>query len=231
MLVRERKDPENQLNFLPICEECNEGYILKQVITPFYRNCEKLRSLAASRQTQYHSLGAVFNQVYGDVQTKNHLINERTLTTEQRIEIFDKNKLEINQKINEVSFKIKEYLAKDAVMDEEIIKRKVLLDKAQQDFQEKRSCMQRFESDLTALDNEVEDMKIKVEQANAELLRERENILNKSKQRLVGARESVFSNNYAVQIVQGERRTLLRATVPPKQNGSLQQTKPYCILI
>lgn len=78
MLTRERKDPEQPLNFVPICENCNSAYVTKQVLHPFIKNCEKLRTLSAQKEKDYYLLGEGFNRVYGDIQNKNKVIIEKT---------------------------------------------------------------------------------------------------------------------------------------------------------
>lgn len=74
LITRERKDPANPSYFLPICEECNDAYILKQVIFPFCRNAEKLRNLASNKESDYTTLSNAFSKVYGEIVNKNQMV-------------------------------------------------------------------------------------------------------------------------------------------------------------
>ena len=91
-----------------------------------------------------------------------------------------------------------------------------------------------LEQDSKTLDKEIATMKETVALANLELFREREQLM---RDKFMGRtsdpkKESIFSTNYATKII-GEvaRASAKRGSDPPKENGSVKQTKPYCTLV
>lgn len=91
-----------------------------------------------------------------------------------------------------------------------------------------------LEQDSKMMDKEIATLKEQVALANLELFKEREHLIrDKFMGRTSEAKqESIFSTNYAAKIV-GEvaRASARRGSDPPKENGSVKQTKPYCTLV
>ncbi len=79
-ITKERKDPENPQDYQPICDICCDAYISKQVIGPFYRNCEKLRGAVLKKEADYTEMSTRYNLVYGEVQNKNVIVSPSFLT-------------------------------------------------------------------------------------------------------------------------------------------------------
>ncbi len=242
VLTRERKDPDNPAVYHPICEKCNEEYILRQILTPFTRNCEKLRTLATNKEQEYYKLGEGFNRVYGDIQHKNLVILQKTEYTEQKIELYDRTKSEINVKLYDVNMRIKELMARERVIDEQIVNDGVVLEEIQSKLSGLNKEYDGIVEETRELDDDIKSMLDELNIGSIEMYKAREIIkykLNGGKLTTDGniqnatnnGKESIFSNNYAVNIQQGDRKTVLRATVAPKRNGSVQQTKPYCTLV
>lgn len=73
-IVRERKDPQNPAVYWPICEVCNDAYLTKQLIMPFWKNSEKLRAISSARELEYSKLSREFNAVYGELYTKHQIV-------------------------------------------------------------------------------------------------------------------------------------------------------------
>lgn len=138
-------------------------------------------------------------------------------------------------RLNEANFKIKELTAREKIVDEEADQAVSRQREAECKLDRLKLEMQQIDKQNEELDDEIRDMKNQVELADLEMFKERENIMGRAMGGTQGKRpnkESIFSNNYAVQVQNGERKTVIRATVQaPQKNGDVKQTKPYCTLI
>jgi len=130
-----------------------------------------------------------------------------------------------------VNFKIRELQGKDRLINEENDKAVASIAQVELIHREKKEQNFKLEKEIFNLEKDIEDIIFKIDMANMEMQRRKDAIIARKNGQQPQGRESVFSNNYAVQIQQGDRKTLMRATVAPAKNGNVQQTKPYCQLI
>lgn len=160
-------------------------------------------------------------------------MQQNTQKLDSHIEEYDKCKSDINFNIMQTDFKLKELRAREGVIEEEITSNQLRLSERVIYLEKLNHESQLIEDETLILNSEINSMNTLLENAIKELQKEKEYY----RQKIHGEnppplkRESVFSTNYAVQIVQGERKTLLKQTLAPQQNGNVEQTKPYCSLI
>lgn len=91
-----------------------------------------------------------------------------------------------------------------------------------------------MEQDSKMLDKEIATLKEQVAMANLEMFKERENLIRDKfmGRKTESKQESIFSTNYAAKIVSEVSRTSAKQSAePPRENGNVKQTKPYCTLV
>lgn len=62
-LTRIRRDPLDGRKMHPICDRCNIAYLDRQMLTPYWKNMEKLQTIASRREEDYNGLAQVMQEI------------------------------------------------------------------------------------------------------------------------------------------------------------------------
>lgn len=119
-LTRQRKDPQDPETFINICEACNDAYLKKFMLTPYLKHCTKLLAASKTREEEYTRWGQLFTRIFTEVEDKKDVIHQKSSYTNQRVEIYDQDKSDINEKLREINYKVKELIAHEKLLTEQI---------------------------------------------------------------------------------------------------------------
>lgn len=69
-LTRKRKDPQDHKKMHSICDRCNQAYLDRQMLTPFWKNSYKLKVMADQREADFNGLELVMQDINSDIISK-----------------------------------------------------------------------------------------------------------------------------------------------------------------
>lgn len=119
-LTRQRKDPCDPETFVPICEACNDAYLRKFLLTPYLRHCTKLLTASKGREEEYQRWGQLFTRLFTEVEDKKDVIHQKSSYTNQRVDLYDQDKADLNDNLREINYKVKELIAHEKLLTEQI---------------------------------------------------------------------------------------------------------------
>lgn len=67
VLERKRKDPQNPDNFVKICDRCNNAYLERQLLLPFWKNYQKIKVVVDDREKKHEILTSKFNRLEAEL--------------------------------------------------------------------------------------------------------------------------------------------------------------------
>lgn len=119
-MTRQRRDPQDTDTFVNICDACNEAYLKKFLLTPYLKHCSKLLTACSTREDEYRRWGQLFTRVFTEVEDKKDVIYQKSSYTNQRVELYDQEKSELNDKLRDVDYKVKELITQEKLLSEQI---------------------------------------------------------------------------------------------------------------
>lgn len=119
-LTRQRKDPQNPDNFVNICEACNDAYLKKFLLTPYLKHCTKLLTASKGREEEYHKWGSLFTRIFTEVEDKKDVVYQKSNYTNQRVELYDQEKSDLNDQLRDINYRVKELIAHEKLLTEQI---------------------------------------------------------------------------------------------------------------
>lgn len=67
VLERKRKDPKNPDTFVKICNKCNDAYLERQLLMPFWKTYQKIKVVVDDREKNYELLNGKVNRLEAEI--------------------------------------------------------------------------------------------------------------------------------------------------------------------
>ena len=67
VLERKRKDPKNTEKFVKICDKCNDAYLERQLLLPFWKHYQKIKVVVDDRERKHEMLTGKVNRLEAEL--------------------------------------------------------------------------------------------------------------------------------------------------------------------
>lgn len=85
VLERKRKDPQNSESFVKICDKCNKNYLERQLLMPFWKNCQKIKIVVDDRERNYDKLSEKLNKIETEIVNIKRLVRVTDIERNKRV--------------------------------------------------------------------------------------------------------------------------------------------------
>lgn len=217
VLERRRKDPQNPDNFVKICDRCNKNYLERQLLLPFWKNCQKIRVVVEDREKNYDKYLTKVNKLDTEIVNIRKLNGAKETDVVQRHAKLESDTKEYTSNLELLNEEMEDLTKRLGRIDNEYFQAEILT-------KEQRIHYQKLEKQLRDINQEDEKIE-KENKANLEKMKQYEYPLQIRQSHLPmnlnkrGMGDSVFTNRIPTVILQNKTIIGSKSVIDAKSFG------------